>query len=112
MFAILAPRALSLTISTRRLSLYQPLRQASSGSFRRTTITMMPEGPEVRSLTDRMRYRYGGGRWEIHAADLISGRYKEGKPPDNWQRPLAWQADHLANVARYQGAFPLCSAHG
>ena len=85
MFAISAPRALSLTVSTRRLSLYQPLRQASTGSFRRTTITMMPEGPEVRSLTDRMRYRYGGGRWEIHAADLISGRYKEGKPPDNWQ---------------------------
>jgi formamidopyrimidine-DNA glycosylase len=47
---------------------------------------MMPEGPEVRSLTDRMRHRYSGGRWEIRSADLLSGRYKEGKPPDNWQQ--------------------------
>jgi len=104
MFAISAPRALSLTVITRRLTVFQPLLHASSGSFRRTTITMMPEGPEVRSLTDRMRYRYGGGRWEINSADLLSGRYKDGKPPDNWQHLQEALPVKLADV-RCKGKF-------
>jgi formamidopyrimidine-DNA glycosylase len=47
---------------------------------------MMPEGPEVRSLVDRMHHRYSGGGWEIRGASIVSGRYKDsGTPPQGWE---------------------------
>ena len=54
--------------------------------LRRSTPTMMPEGPEVRSLTDRIRHRYSGGHWELRSASIISGRYKEGARPAKWDK--------------------------
>eukprot|EP00613_Pedinella_sp_CCMP2098_P065019 CAMPEP_0171989112 /NCGR_PEP_ID=MMETSP0993-20121228/276248_1 /TAXON_ID=483369 /ORGANISM="non described non described, Strain CCMP2098" /LENGTH=601 /DNA_ID=CAMNT_0012642097 /DNA_START=88 /DNA_END=1893 /DNA_ORIENTATION=+ len=47
---------------------------------------MMPEGPEVRSLVDRLHHRYSGGKWEIRSAKILSGRYlNSGEPPQGWE---------------------------
>ena len=49
--------------------------------YTRGAITMMPEGPEVRSLTDSLRYNLcGSSQHSLTGANLLSGRYQKSDP--------------------------------
>lgn len=54
-----------------------------AANYRRSVPMMMPEGPEVRSLVDRLEGRYGNSHWMIDSVNILSGRYLN-KPPENW----------------------------
>ena len=53
---------------------------------------MMPEGPEVRGLVQRMDARFSGGRYEVTAASILSGRYKKASGPRSGLAPENWDA--------------------
>ena len=56
----------------------------------RTTPRMMPEGPEVKSLTDCIHARYRhteASSWRLTAARIVSGRYAQ-KPPEGFDALL------------------------
>lgn len=48
----------------------------------RSRITMMPEGPEVRTLTDQLQ---GGVGRRLVSFEILSGRYARNGPPVGWQ---------------------------
>ena len=51
----------------------------------RSTIRMMPEGPEVRSLVESMQQQLGSsGQCVLTGAQLLSGRYSTKGPPVGW----------------------------
>ena len=50
---------------------------------RRTCPIMMPEGPEVSSLVDKMNAHIGGGRFVVEDAVVLSGRYAKAAP-EGW----------------------------
>lgn len=60
-------------------------RSYSTGFPRRSTITMMPEGPEVRTLVDQLQ---GGVGRKFMGLNFVSGRYHETRngQPDNYQQ--------------------------
>jgi formamidopyrimidine-DNA glycosylase len=49
-------------------------------AYSRSSLYMMPEGPEVRSLTDSMGGMFGDGSWRLTQASVISGRYSKVQP--------------------------------
>jgi uracil-DNA glycosylase len=51
--------------------------QSHYSTFRRSRITMMPEGPEVRSLVDRLQ---GGVGRSVRKLEIFSGRYAQARP--------------------------------
>jgi formamidopyrimidine-DNA glycosylase len=56
--------------------------------FTRSSLKMMPEGPEVRSLVDSMSSRFEGSNWKLTSAAIVSGRYEKA-PPENWSQMLS-----------------------
>lgn len=60
-------------------------------SFTRSTLFMMPEGPEVRSLVDSISdsfsNRLEGSKWQLSDAKIISGRYSRAAP-ENWDEMI------------------------
>tara|TARA_B110000090_G_C13227949_1_gene387417 strand:- start:50 stop:823 length:774 start_codon:yes stop_codon:yes gene_type:complete len=59
-------------------------RQVQVRSFTRGAMSMMPEGPEVRSLTDSLRHNLCSTPHALSGAQLLSGRYVKSDPPQGW----------------------------
>mmetsp|Transcript_14278 Transcript_14278/g.42807 ORF Transcript_14278/g.42807 Transcript_14278/m.42807 type:complete len:223 (-) Transcript_14278:1038-1706(-) len=79
------------------------LRRRLSGCLRRSAVRMMPEGPEVQSLVDRMQATLGGGRYEVKRAEIPSGRYAAA-PPQGWEdltAQLPWVLDGVAAHGKF-----------
>jgi hypothetical protein len=55
--------------------------------YSRSSLKMMPEGPEVRSLVDSISSRFKGSNWHLTSASIVSGRYAKAAP-ENWDNLL------------------------
>ena len=97
-------RAQSIVFRSPRL-----LRRASfstTTSFpRRSTITMMPEGPEVRHLVKQLQ---GGVGRPFAGIQFLSGRYSESQPPRGYRpfiQSLNNHSDNTITAIRCKGKF-------
>jgi len=76
--------------------------------YRRASLAMMPEGPEVRSLVDAMDARFGGERFSLVDAKLISGRYhrEDGNgPPVGWNEMISSHLPARLRFVKCKGKF-------
>ena len=56
--------------------------------YARSSLKMMPEGPEVRSLVDSISTRFKGSNWHLTSAAIVSGRYAKAAP-ENWDHMIS-----------------------
>ena len=66
--------------------------------FSKSSLRMMPEGPEVLSLSEYMKSIYSGGQWSIQKAELLSGRYNSENPPVGWNRLIETLPSQVLNI--------------
>ncbi len=100
MFLWLITGCHAVDVGRRRLPFLHLGRASPRAQFgvQRTVPRMMPEGPEVLSLVNRLSDRFGGGRWDLTGAAILSGRYLNNNPPENWVRftqSLPLRVDHV-----------------
>lgn len=77
-----------LSVLARPTACWQQYGSVVRRAFTTTSPRMMPEGPEVKHLSDSIDRVVGGGRYALVEAQVRSGRYLDGARPQGWDEML------------------------
>lgn len=73
-----------LSVLARPTACWQQYGSVVRRAFTTTSPRMMPEGPEVKHLSESIDRVVGGGRYALVEAQVRSGRYLDGARPQGW----------------------------